>query len=421
MSEIPPRNDALPFGFHLMAKPIGPRCNLDCVYCFYTEKEILFPHDEDYRMSDTVLEAYTRQYIETQDVPEITFAWQGGEPTLLGLDFFRKAVELQKKYAHGKRIINTLQTNGTLLDDEWCSFLAEYDFLIGLSLDGPDEIHNAYRVDRGKKPTFEKVIRGLRLLQKHGTQFNILACVNRLSSQHPHEVYHFLVEQGAQFIQFIPIVERVPNSPEREIGLRLSTPPAFDEKETGSEVMSWAVRPDAYGDFLVEVFEEWVGNDVGEVFVMNFEWALNSWMGNPSPTCYFSERCGRSLILEHNGDIFSCDHFMYPKYRLGNILDDDLRGMVESEMQSNFASLKEETLPRFCMQCKVLRGCRGECPKHRFCKTPDGELGLNYLCSGYKKYFAHIAPYLKVMAELILKGEPASNIMGKKIVVIPND
>jgi uncharacterized protein len=364
-------------------------------------------------MSYTLLDAYTRQYIESQETAEITFAWQGGEPMLLGLDFFKKAVVLQKEYAHGKRIFNTLQTNGVLLDDEWCSFLTENGFLIGLSLDGPEKIHNRYRVDRGGKPTFDWVIRGLQLLQKYDTQFNVLACVNSLSSQHPLDVYRFLVEQGAQFIQFIPVVERMANSLARELGLRFSTPPAFQKHETETEVMPWAVTSEAYGDFLIKVFDEWIGKDVGNVFVMNFEWALNSWMGNPSPICYFSEHCGGSPIIEHNGDIYSCDHYMYPKYKLGNILRDDLRGMVESEQQIGFGVKKEETLPMFCMQCSFLKLCRGECPKHRFCETPDGEPGLNYLCSGYKKYFAHIEPDLKRIGELIRNGEPVSHIVVK--------
>jgi uncharacterized protein len=401
----------MPLGFHLMAKPIGPKCNLNCEYCFYTEKEAFYPHREDYRMSDTVLEAYTRKYIESQDTAEVTFAWQGGEPFLLPLDFFIKAVELQKKYACGKRIFNTIQTNGVLLDDDWCSFLADNNFLVGLSLDGPEKIHNTYRFDHGSKPIFSQVMRGLKLLQKYGTQFNILACVNRLSSRHPRDVYRFLTDQGVQYIQFIPVVERVPNAAAREFGLRLSTPPPFEGDETETQVMPWAVTPDSYGDFLITVFDEWIGNDVGNIFVMNFEWVLNSWVGNLSPICYFSQHCGGSLILEHNGDIYSCDHYMYPKYKLGNILDDDIRGMVESEQQIGFGIKKEETLPRFCKQCSFLKLCRGECPKHRFCETPDGEPGLNYLCSGYKKYFTHIMPDLKRIGELILNGEPASRIV----------
>ena len=395
---------------HLMAKPTGPLCNLNCKYCFYLEKEALFPEGEEYRMSDEVLEAYIRKTAEYQTVPELLYAWQGGEPTMVGLDFFRKAIALEKQYAGGKRLTNTLQTNGTLLDDEWCAFLAENRFLVGLSLDGPEEIHNLHRIDRGGEPTFDRVMRGMELMKKHGVEFNILACVTRESAKHPLEVYRFFKEQGVQFIQFIPIIERMPDEESSRIGLRLGMPASLDESDSEA-VMEWTVDPEGYGDFLIGVFDEWIRNDVGSVFVMNFEWALSSWMGHVQHACFFMERCGMAGIIEHNGDVYSCDHFVYPEYRLGNILNDDFGEMFASEKQRKFGAVKEESLPRYCRECDVLFACRGECPKHRFLKTPDGEAGLNYLCAGYKKYFHHIDPYLKAIDQTIRMGYEAEKVM----------
>ncbi len=398
------REDEGPLGFHVMAKPIGPVCNLHCEYCFYLEKEALFPDGEKYRMPDEVLEAYIRGNIASQDprVPEIIFAWQGGEPTMLGVDFFEKAVALERKYApRGKAIVNTIQTNGTLLDDEWCRFLAKNNFLVGLSLDGPGEIHDRYRVDRGGRPSFDRVMRGLALLKKHGVEFNVLACVNEESAGRPRDVYRFLRSNGVEFIQFIPIVERLPDRASEELGLELAAPPALDGEDVWSAVTAWTVRPEHYGDFMIGVFDEWVRNDVGDTFVMNFEWTLTAYAGLPAASCFFLKRCGRALIIEHNGDVYSCDHFMYPDYRLGNILTDDLGEMVNSEKQVAFGALKETTLPRRCRECDVLFACRGGCPKHRFIKTPDGEPGLNYLCEGYRKFYRHVAPYMNVILGLM--------------------
>lgn len=398
-------------GFHIMAKPIGPVCNLRCRYCFYLEKEALFPQDEDYRMSYEVLESYTRSYINSQPVPELTFAWQGGEPMLLGIDFFQRAVEAQARYAGDKRIINTIQTNGTLLTDDWCEFMARNRFLVGLSIDGPEDIHDHHRIDRAGKPTFQNVMRGLELLRKHRVEFNVLTCVTRESAKRPLDIYHFLKEHGVQYIQFIPIIERKPDSVADVLGLNLAGPPALDREDAQQAVMPWTVEPDAYGDFLIQIFDEWVRNDVGSVFIMIFEWALSSWMGTIPPACIFSPRCGRCVIIEHNGDLYSCDHYMYPSYRLGNILNDDLSRAINSPRQIAFGSAKEKTLPKYCHECKVLRACHGACPKHRFMMTPDGEPGLNYLCPSYKNFFMHIAPYLRWMARLIRSGEQASKIM----------
>jgi uncharacterized protein len=398
-------------GFHVMAKPIGPICNLDCTYCFYTEKEALFPKEQNYRMSDEILEAYIRKNLDEQEIPEITFAWQGGEPTLMGLDFFRKAIKLQKRYNKGKKIINTFQTNGILLDDEWCEFLAQHNFLIGLSLDGPEDIHDKYRYDHKKRPTFQLVIRGLRLLQKHNVEYNILACVNSESSKRPLDVYHFFKEKGVKFIQFIPIVERKPDANAEELDLKLAVPPALDREEAAIAVTPWTVEPAAYSYFMRRIIDEWVRHDVGKVFVMNFEWALNCWMGLPSPSCFFAKRCGDSVIIEHNGDIYSCDHFMYPQYRLGNILTDDLKKMIFSKQQLEFGAVKETTLPKQCQQCDALFVCNGGCPKHRFLKTYDGEPGLNYLCKGYDDFFRHIHKYMKIMVKLLNNNLPVANVM----------
>ena len=395
---------------HIMAKPTGPLCNLDCEYCFYLEKEALFPTGERYRMSDEVLETFIRKVAEYQTVPELLYAWQGGEPTMMGLDFFRKAIELEKRYDGGRRIANTLQTNGTLLDDKWCAFLAENNFLVGLSLDGPEDIHDLYRHDRGGNPTFSRVMRGLDLMKKHGVKFNILACVTAESAKRPLDVYRFFKDRCVQFIQFTPIVERMPTAEAARLGLKLGTPPALDETDQ-SNVTPWTVGPEDYGDFLIAVFDEWVRNDVGSIFVMNFEWALTNWMGGPQTACFFMERCGNAVIVNHNGDIYSCDHFVYPEYRLGNILTDELGDMFNSERQLAFGAVKETSLPPFCRECDVLFACRGECPKHRFLKTPDGEPGLNYLCAGYRKFFRHARPYLDTVIQTIRMGCPAEKVM----------
>jgi uncharacterized protein len=395
---------------HILAKPIGPVCNLHCAYCFYLEKKVFFAKNENYRMSDRVLEAFVQKYIRANDVPEIPFAWQGGEPMLMGLDFFRKAVKLQKKYSQGHLITNALQTNGTLLTDKWCDFLAKNQFLVGLSLDGPDDIHNRYRVDGSGGGTFSAVMNGLKLMKKHGVEYNVLACITRESACRPREVYHFFKEQGVRFIQFIPIVERMPDSTARALGLTLATPPAAGAENT-DDVTPWTVRPEDYGDFLIGVFEEWVRNDVGDIFVMNFEWALMAWMGGQATVCQFSRHCGRSVIMEHNGNIYSCDHFVYPPYLLGNILSSDPLRLVNSSKQTGFGKRKETALPQSCQDCDVLFACRGECLKHRFVPTLTGEPGLNYLCGGYKKFFRHINKYMKAMRELLEQNLPASYIM----------
>lgn len=397
---------------HLMAKPVGPACNLDCSYCFYTEKRVLFPGQTGARMSDETLDAYIREYIASQKAPEILFTWQGGEPTLAGLDFFRKAVRLQKKYAAGKRISNSLQTNGTLLNDEWCRFLKANNFLVGISLDGPEHIHDRHRVDRKGTPTFGRVMKGLALLQKHAVEYNVLSSISREASAHPLEIYHFFKGNGVQFIQFIPIIERKPDAAAVELGLRHGSPPSPDKQDIEfTDVTPWSVEPLPFGDFLIQMFDEWVQNDVGAIHVMNFEWSLASWMGLPATICIFSETCGDSWIIEQNGDIFLCDHFVYPLYRLGNITETGLSAMEGSAPHREFGAVKELAVPSVCEKCEVRFACNGGCPKHRFKRSADGEPGLNYLCDGYKKYFRHIHRYMKVMRQLIENGLPAAKVM----------
>ncbi|NRD76825.1 anaerobic sulfatase maturase [Bacillus sp. BRMEA1] len=372
--------------FHLLAKPTGPMCNLDCEYCFYTKKESNYPKNHSFRLPDDVLEMYIQQYIASQDTEEVVFAWQGGEPTLMGLDFFIKAVSLQKKYAGGKQIKNTIQTNGTLLTDRWCEFLSAHHFLVGLSLDGPEAIHNQYRFDRGGKPTFHEVMRGLSLLKKHHVEYNVLTCVTRHSAYKPLEIYHFFKQQGIQYIQLIPVVER---------------------EECRFDVSPWTVESEMYGEFLISIFDEWVREDIGSVFVMNFEWALAAWAGIPSSICLFAEECGRALVMEHNGDLFSCDHYVSPEYRLGNIKD-GLMEAADQRFQRDFGRKKRSTLPRVCQNCEFRFACHGECPKNRFLVSEEKEQGLNYLCASYKNFFKHISPYMKVMKQLLQAGLPVS-------------
>ncbi len=395
-----------PMSFHVMAKPTGPICNLDCRYCFYLEKERLYGEKRSWAMQDGVLETYVRNYIAAQQAPEVTFAWQGGEPTLLGLDFFRRAVELQREHAHGKTIHNTFQTNGVLLNESWAAFFKEHQFLVGLSIDGPEALHNLYRRDKGGHDTFKKVVRGMEFLKAGGVEFNTLTCVHHGNAGHPLEVYRFLKEQGSGYLQFIPIVERVAETPGPD-GLTLVRP---DQSET-AKVAPWCVRPEQYGDFLIGIFDEWVRNDVGRVFVQLFDVSLESWLGMAPSLCLFRETCGNAMALEHNGDLYSCDHYVYPENRLGNIMDGPLEDMVLSEQQRKFGEDKRDSLPKYCLKCPVHFACRGECPKHRFLSTPDGEPGLNYLCAGYKKFFRHIDPFMQFMALELRAGRPPANVM----------
>ncbi|HFZ8995760.1 TPA: anaerobic sulfatase maturase [Citrobacter freundii] len=393
--------------FHAMAKPSGSDCNLHCAYCFYLEKQTLYNTVARPRMSEAMLECYVRDYIASvEPESEVAFTWQGGEPTLLGLPFYQRAVDLQKQYGAGRKITNSFQTNGVLLDDAWCEFFARHDFLIGLSLDGPENIHNEYRVTQGGRPTHKLVMRALQRLQQHGVQYNVLACVNRHSAHYPLQVYEFLVASGVKFIQFIPVVERLAAPDAQQHGLVLQSP-----GEACGKLTDWSVVPEDYGRFLCAIFDKWITRDVGNVFVMNIEWAFANFVGAPGAVCHHQPTCGRSVIVEHNGDVYACDHYVYPQFRLGNLYEQNFASMLDSPRQVTFGKDKFATLPEQCRRCSVLRACWGGCPKHRFALTQEGKPGLNYLCAGLRAYFQHVPPYLKAMADLIAAGRPASDIM----------
>ncbi len=397
--------------FHLLTKPIGPICNLDCQYCFYLEKEKMYAGEKSWRMSDAVLEKYIHDYIHSQPTNEIHFAWQGGEPTLLGVDFFRKAIALQKKFANGKIIANAIQTNGTLLDDAWGEFLKANHFLVGISIDGPAELHDQYRVDKRQQPTFDKVMRGLGFLKKHQVDFNTLTVVNCTNSLYPLEVYRFLKSIGSEFMQFIPLVERAASPEMQTAGFDFAAPPLPARAEPNSLVTPWSVTAEGYGNFLCTIFDEWVRHDVGQTFVQLFDTALGNWLGLGSSLCVFAEKCGTAMAIEHNGDVYSCDHYVYPRYQLGNVLNQSLGAMLNSPTQIKFGNDKSDLLPQFCRDCDVRFACHGECPKHRFIQTPNGENGLNYLCAAYKKFFKHIDPYMKTMGWLLQNQRAPAEIM----------
>jgi len=375
-----------------MLKPRGPVCNLECAYCFYLPKEAMYPQ-ASFRMSDELLESFTHQYIQDQQAPEITFAWQGGEPTLMGLEFYRKAMEYQRKYHQaGQKINNSLQTNATLLDDEWCQFFRQNNFLLGVSLDGPKELHDAYRLDKGGQPTFERVMRGINLLQKHRVEFNILACVNNRTAQYPLDVYHFLRDDvGTAFIQFIPIVEK-----------------KFDPVQPFSYR---SVTGSAYGQYLNAIFDEWVRNDVGKIFIQIFDVALASWAGLRPGLCVHEATCGQALAMEHNGDLYACDHYVDSSHYLGSMNDHSLVELINLPQQRQFGREKKSRLPRQCRKCRVRFACNGGCPKDRLLTTQDGEPGFNVLCEGYLAFFTHIDRPMRRMAELLQANRAPAEIM----------
>lgn len=401
--------DSAPRRFHAMAKPAGSTCNLDCDYCYYLSKETLPGGPGAGRMSDETLERFVQQYIEGVTGPEVVFSWQGGEPTLRGLDFFRRVVELEKRYAKpGQRIENDLQTNGTLLDEEWCAFLKEHRFLVGLSIDGPKALHDHYRVTKGRKPTFDAVMRAVGLLRRFGVPFNTLTCVQRSNARRPVDVYRFLRnEVGSTYMQFIPIVEYQ--------GFERTAPHAWDPSalprdgeprarpgHPSSVVTEWSVDPDDWGYFLCRVFDRWLAQDVGKILVNHFETMVSQRLGLGAQICVYGEVCGKGLALEHDGSVYACDHYVYPEFRLGDVHADRLQRMAFSRRQVQFGYAKSETLPQYCRRCPHLRDCWGECPKNRIIRSADGEPGLNYLCRGFKAFFAHAAPQV----ERIVKALP---------------
>lgn len=389
-----------PRSVHVLAKPTGAVCNLGCSYCYFLDKEALYPGSR-FHMSEEVAEAYVAQTIAANRTREVSISWQGGEPTLVGVDFYRQAMEVeQKSEKPGQSILNTMQTNGTLLTDEWGEFLAEHGFLVGISIDGPESLHNAYRVDKRGGGSFDKVVRGLRLLQKHGVDYNVLTTVNRINADFPLDVYRFLRDDaGAEWMQFIPIVERVDKA---------GRPAAL----VGNRVSDRSVSAEQYGEFLVAVFDEWIRHDVGRISVQTFEAAAANWAGMPSSgLCVFDETCGTAVALEHNGDLYSCDHFVDPEHQLGNITETPITDLMLLPEQEKFGRAKRDTLPEYCRHCDVLFACRGECPKNRFITTPAGEPGLNYLCAGYMRFFRHIDRPMRGMLDLIRAGRPAAAIM----------
>jgi uncharacterized protein len=398
-----------PPAFHLLAKPTGAICNLDCKYCFFLSKDLLYPGSR-FRMADELLETYIRQLLEAHRTPEVNVAWQGGEPTLMGLDFFQRSVEYVQKYRRpGQQVQYTIQTNGTQIDDEWAAFFKAHNFLVGISIDGPQEMHDAYRVNKGGAGSFEQVMRGWRRLREFQVDVNILCTVHAANQDGPLDVYRFFRDElGAEFIQFIPIVERVEPGliPLADIGW--SDRPLY--KQQGNLVTGRSVNAAAYGRFLAEIFDEWVRRDVGQVFVQIFDVTLGSYLGQHS-LCIFSPTCGNALALEHNGDLYSCDHYVEPDYLLGNIQSTHMIELIASEKQRQFGQDKLETLPRYCRECEVRFACHGGCPRNRFISTPDGEPGLNYLCAGYKQFFNHVRQPMTIMADLLRRGRYAYEVM----------
>ncbi len=405
MSNRPPATSDRPSDplFSVVVKPIGPKCNLNCRYCYYLEKTRLYPDSHRFRMSDDSLEGFIRDYIDIhRDAREVTFLWQGGEPTLLGRDFFRKALAFQRRHCPpGLQISNALQTNGTLLNEPWAAFLREHDFLVGLSIDGPRRLHDRYRETRKGAPTFAAVCRALRLLQREGVEFNTLTVVHRANARHGREVYRFLRSEGVRFMQFIPLVERLDDAGR----------PALPAAQAAT-VAPWSVPRQGYGRFMSAVFEEWLRRDVGSIFVQLFDIQLGLWSGLPSGLCVFAETCGQGLALEHDGGLYACDHYVYPSHYLGNIEDHSMADLARAPRQRQFGADKRGTLPRQCRDCEYLFACNGGCPKHRFMSTADGETTLNYLCPSYRHFFEFAGPTLCRMADLLRDGRPPALVRG---------
>lgn len=417
-------NIATPFAkpLYVMLKPAGAHCNLDCKYCYYLEKNNLYNTSQRHLMTDEMLEQFTQEYIEAQTMNQVLFTWHGGEPLMCSIDFYKKALELQKKYAHGKQIDNVIQTNGTLLTDEWCEFFAQNHFLVGISIDGPQEYHDHYRRTSAGKPSWEKVMHGIHLLKKHRVEWNAMAVVNAYNAEHPLEFYHFFRDNGCQYLQFTPIVERLT---EHEDGRTLASLADVSHEDNYEDVgnakkqkenqeitiADFSVTPEQWGKFLCTIFDDWVRHDVGKIFVEIFDCTLANWVGVQPGICAYSKECGHAGVMEHNGDVFSCDHFVFPEYKLGNIQDKSLIDMLYGEKQQSFSRLKHTSLPRQCKECDMEFACHGECPKNRFENDKYGESGLNYLCKGYYEYYTHVAPYMDFMKRELQAQRPPANIM----------
>lgn len=396
----------MPFArpLYVMVKSVGSVCNLSCDYCYYLEKSKLYHEAKNHVMSEELLEKFIEEYIHSQTMPQVLFTWHGGEPLMRPISFYKKAVELQKKYGQGRTIDNCIQTNGTLLTDEWCKFFKDNNFLVGVSIDGPQEFHDEYRKNKQGRPSFTKVMKGIELLKKHGVEYNAMAVVNDFNADYPLDFYRFFKEIDCHYIQFTPIVERLS---ERADGLSLSSPVQREK----AELAEFSISPEQWGDFLCAIFDEWVREDVGNYFIQIFDSTLANWVGEQPGVCSLAKNCGHAGVMEYNGDVYSCDHFVFPEYKLGNLYSNTLVEMMYSEKQTKFGEAKSKSLPSQCKDCEFLFACNGECPKNRFAFTADGEPGLNYLCKGYYKFFNHVAPYMDFMKKELMNQRPPSNVM----------
>ena len=394
---------------YVMLKPAGSLCNLRCKYCYYLEKDKLYKQCKNHVISDELLEKFIKEYIEAQTTPQVLFTWHGGETLMRPISFYKRALELQRIYGRGRQIDNCIQTNGTLLTDEWCQFFKDNNFLVGVSIDGPQEFHDEYRRTATNKPTFVKVMNGINLLNKHGVEWNALAVVNDYNADYPLEFYRFFKQIGCKYIQFSPIVERVVK---REDGLTLA--PGMQGGDAG--LADFSITPEQWGNFLCTIFDEWVHNDVGEYFVQLFDATLANWVGQAPGVCILAEECGHAGVMEFNGDVYSCDHFVYPEHLLGNLHTKTITEMMYSEQQNKFAKMKKQMLPQQCKECKFLFACHGECPKNRFLNDKYGNYGLNYLCKGYRQFFEHVEPYMNFMKRELENHRAPANVM-KQIFV----
>lgn len=399
-------NTIAPFGkpLYVMLKPVGAACNLRCKYCYYLEKKNLYHPGEPSMMTEELLEQFTREYIEAQSMSQVLFTWHGGEPLMRPLSFYKKALELQRKYAGGRRIDNVIQTNGTLLTDEWCEFLTENHWLVGISIDGPQEFHDEYRRTQTGRPSWLKTMNGIKLLNKHGVEWNAMAVVNDFNADYPLDFYHFFRDNGCTYLQVTPIVERIVRHADGRHLADINDP-------EDAPLADFSVTPEQWGHFLCTIFDEWVRRDVGQFYVETFDCILANWVGQAPGICVYARECGHAGVMEHNGDVYSCDHFVFPEYKLGNIRSKSIAEMLYGEQQRQFSQLKHASLPRQCRECKFEFACHGECPKNRFVRDKYGEPGLNYLCRGYHRFLEHVAPYMDYMKRELDNQRPPANIM----------